>query len=171
MFFYASAYMREGDYPRARRIFYEALANAYNDFQIYINLGLMDFMTGRWPEAVANFNTALTISPKSAIAYTNLGAVYLRMNDLSSAEQSYLKAVSDSNVFTKALDIKNMAGKIKTARDAVTIALDFEKDSILFFIQMKKFTRPEWGQAEIDKLIEQEQEHIVTLTALLKELS
>ena len=35
---------------------------------------------------------------------------------------------------------------------------------------MKKFTRPEWGQAEINKLIEQEQEHIVTLTTLLKEL-
>ena len=91
--------------------------------------------------------------------------------DFPQDDLSYLKAVSDSNVFTKALDLKQVTGKIKTARDAVTIALDFEKDSILFFIQMKKFTRPEWGQAEINKLIEQEQEHIVILTALLKEVS
>ena len=98
------------------------------------------------------------------------GAMYT-LKDFPQEDLSYLKAVSDSNVFTKALDIKNMSGKIKNARDAVTIALDFEKDSILFFIQMKKFTRPEWGQAEINKLIEQEQEHIVILTALLKEIS
>jgi tetratricopeptide (TPR) repeat protein len=94
MFHQASAYMREGDYPRARKIFHEALDNWYHDFEIYINLGLMDFMTGRWPEAVANYNTALAISPKSAVAYTNLGAVYLKMDDFKSAEQCYLKAVS-----------------------------------------------------------------------------
>jgi len=90
--------------------------------------------------------------------------------ELPQDDLSYLKAVSDSNVFTKALDIKNLSGRIKNAKDAVTIALDFEKDSILFFIQMKKFTRPEWGQSEINQLIEQEQEHIVTLTTLLKGL-
>jgi len=98
------------------------------------------------------------------------GAMY-NIADFPQEDLSYLKAVSDSNVFTRALNLKDVSGKIKNARDAAIIALDFEKDSILFFIQMKKFTRPEWGQAEIDKLIEQEQEHIVTLTALLKELS
>jgi rubrerythrin len=97
------------------------------------------------------------------------GPMY-NLADLPQDDLSYLKAVSDSNVFTKALNIKDVSGKIKNAKDAVIIALDFEKDSILFFIQMKKFTRPEWGQSEINKLIEQEQEHIVTLTALLKEL-
>lgn len=94
MFFQASAYMREGDYPKARKIFREALDGRYQDFQIYINLGLMDFMTGRWPEAVENFNAALLIFPKSAVAYANLGAVYLKMNNFESAEQSYMKAVS-----------------------------------------------------------------------------
>ena len=54
----------------------------------------MDFMTGHWVEAVENFNAALVIFPKSAVAYANLGAVYLKMNDLGSAEQSYLKAVT-----------------------------------------------------------------------------
>ncbi len=97
------------------------------------------------------------------------GPMY-NLADVPQDDLSYLKAVSDSNVFAKALNLKDVAAKIKTAKDAVTIALDFEKDSILFFLQMKKFTRPEWGQAEINKLIAQEQKHIVTLTVLLKEL-
>ncbi|HLD36607.1 MAG TPA: ferritin family protein [Planctomycetota bacterium] len=97
------------------------------------------------------------------------GSMY-NIADFPQDDLSYLKAVSDSNVFTQALNLKDVSAKIKNTKDAIIIALDFEKDSILFFIQMKKFTRPEWGQAEINKLIEQEQEHIVTLTTLLKEL-
>lgn len=97
------------------------------------------------------------------------GAMY-NIADFPQEDLSYLKAVSDSNVFTRAINLKEVSSKIKNAGDAVRIALDFEKDSILFFIQMKKFTRPEWGQAEINKLIGQEEEHIVTLTALLKEM-
>ena len=94
MFYQASAYMRDGDYPKARKIFRAALERQYSYHEIYINLGLMDFKTGHWQEAVENFNTALTIAPKSAVAYTDLGAAYWKMNDLKNAEQSYLKAVS-----------------------------------------------------------------------------
>ncbi|MFA5795433.1 MAG: ferritin family protein [Candidatus Brocadiia bacterium] len=95
---------------------------------------------------------------------------FLELKELSEDDLNYIKSLSDSNVFIRPGYLKEASGNIKTAPDVVNLALDFEKDSILFFIQMKKFTRPEWGRPELDKLIAQEQEHIRLLTALLKEL-
>ncbi len=92
------------------------------------------------------------------------------MIDFPEEDLSYLKTLADTNVFAKSFNLKTVSGGMKTPKNAVNTALGFEKDSILFFLQMKKFTRPEWGQSEINKLIEQEQEHIKLLTGLLKEI-
>ena len=85
-------------------------------------------------------------------------------------DMSYMKTLADANVFSKEIDLDKMTGRIKSAKDAVNLALDFEKASILFYLQMKKFTRPEWGEADINKLIKQEEEHIKILSALLAKL-
>lgn len=100
----------------------------------------------------------------------NTKGIHYGLADAPDGDQAYLKALADTNIFTRSLNPAEVTGRIKDARDAVKIALDFEKESILFFIQMKQFTRPEWGQAEINTLVEQEQEHIRILTALLDEL-
>lgn len=97
------------------------------------------------------------------------GAMY-DLKDVPADDQSYLKSIADTNVFTRSLNPADVTGRIKTASDAVKLALDFEKESILFFIQMKNFTRPEWGQAEINTLVKQEQEHINLLTILLNDM-
>jgi rubrerythrin len=92
------------------------------------------------------------------------------MKEFPEEDLSYLKALSDASVFTPLLDLKEISSKIRNAGDAIMVALGFEKDSILFFTQMKKFTRPEWGQSEINRIIEQEQEHIKILITLLHKL-
>lgn len=97
------------------------------------------------------------------------GSVY-NLTEFPESDLAYLKALADTNVFTHKLNTAAFSNPMPSAQNAVKLALDFEKDSILFFLQMKKFTRPEWGQVEIDKLIEQEQEHIRLLTGLLKEI-
>ncbi|MEW6026428.1 MAG: ferritin family protein [Planctomycetota bacterium] len=99
----------------------------------------------------------------------NSKSLQYNLKDLPQENLSYMKSLSESNVFARALDLDAISKKIKNTRDAITTALGFEKDTIVFFLQMKKFTRPEWGQAEINNLIEQEEEHIRILSGLLSE--
>lgn len=81
----------------------------------------------------------------------------------------YLKALSEANVFTKEKKGKEIAKKVKTDRDAIELAIGFEKDSILFYYEMKKVIL-EAGHKTIDKLVGQEQEHLRKLSELIRGL-
>lgn len=83
---------------------------------------------------------------------------------------AYLKALSEGYVFTKANKGAEIASKIKTSSEAIDKGIGFEKDSILFYHEMKRFVL-EGEQKVIDKLIEEEQEHLRKLTELKKNLS
>ena len=50
--------------------------------------------------------------------------------------------------------------------EVIDLALKFEADSVAFFQQLKKVTPPEWGGGEIDKLIDEEKEHVRKLKEL-----
>lgn len=59
--------------------------------------------------------------------------------------------------------------KVKTPVDAVDLALSIEKDTIIFFVALKKVV-PIEGQKTLDVLIDQENLHIKSLTELKKKL-
>lgn len=80
---------------------------------------------------------------------------------------SYLRALSEEYVFTKEKKGEEIAQKVKEDREAIELGVGFEKDSILFYNEMKKFVL-KGGQKTIDKLIEQEQEHLIKLSQLKK---
>ncbi|MEK7448595.1 MAG: ferritin family protein [Planctomycetota bacterium] len=90
------------------------------------------------------------------------------VKDFPEEDTTYLKTMADNNVFTGKINLDEISRKIKSTKDAVNLALDFEKSSVLFYTQMKKFTRPELGEQQINKLIKQEEEHIRILNDLLK---
>jgi rubrerythrin len=77
----------------------------------------------------------------------------------------YLKALSKDHVFTSKGSGKKAAALIKNDTQAVGLAIGFEKDSILLFTEMKKLVSAD-GQKMVDKLIQQEQEHLLRLTQL-----
>lgn len=82
---------------------------------------------------------------------------------------SYLQATADSHIFT----MESAEGRlpdVKTARDALNMALQFEKDSVAFFIGMKHILPDEGGKSEIDQLIESEMAHISMLSAAMRQL-
>jgi rubrerythrin len=79
----------------------------------------------------------------------------------------YLKATADTHVFGPGADGAKIAAMCKTARDVIRTALEFEKDSIVFYSAMRKAVSPELGQAEVDRLIEEELKHIVMLSKKL----
>jgi rubrerythrin len=81
----------------------------------------------------------------------------------------YLKAMADQEVFTHADEGKKLAERIFDEREALDLAIDMEKDSLLFYYEMKKMIR-EKDAFVIEELIGQEKEHLKKLTRHKEEL-
>lgn len=54
-------------------------------------LALMD--SGRYDEALAEFEAALRVNPGSAMAYNKIGVIYAEKRELARAEQAFRKAI------------------------------------------------------------------------------
>ncbi len=78
---------------------------------------------------------------------------------------AYMEALADRNVFTKEGAGRELAQKISSSRQAVELALEFEKESILFFEGLRPLLARE-GREVVDRLIEEEKRHIVKLREL-----
>lgn len=79
----------------------------------------------------------------------------------------YLLALVEENLFTKSKQGYEAARTIKNDKQALEIALGIEKDSILFYNEMKKVLEAGLHR-DIDKLIASEQEHFKRLSDVLK---
>lgn len=75
---------------------------------------------------------------------------------------SYMKALAEEYIFTKKDKGKEIAGKTKGDREAVELGIKFEKDSIIFYEEMKRVV-PESQNRIVDALISQEREHLCKL--------
>lgn len=89
--------------------------------------------------------------------------------DLSPAEVEeytlYLKALGDARVFTTELKAEEAALGIKTEKDAISMAIEFEKDSILFLHGMKPLIN-KGDIAAVDELVREEMIHLKKLVEL-----
>jgi len=71
----------------------------------------------------------------------------------------YLKMMADMHVFRTSDDLDSRLAEISTAEEALKLALDFEKDSIVFFLSMKDMTEEKQGRDLIDRLVKEEMSH------------
>ena len=69
--------------------------------------------------------------------------------------------------FTKNKQGYEIARTIRNDKQALELAIGFEKDSILFYYEMKRYVW-EGFHKDVDKLIAQEQEHLKKLSDLMK---
>jgi rubrerythrin len=86
----------------------------------------------------------------------------------SSATQEnadYLKALVDSAVFTENKITGESAMKVSSDVEAMDMAIAAEKDSILFYQEMKGMI-PQKSQATVGKIIAEEREHLSKLSQL-----
>lgn len=77
----------------------------------------------------------------------------------------YMKALADERVFTSDTVVKEMAEKVESDVEGLTIAIGFEKDSILFLHEMHNLV-PESEYGTIDVLMEEEKSHLRQLSEL-----
>ena len=80
----------------------------------------------------------------------------------------YLKALIDSRVFTDDKVARDMAQKA-TEAEAIQIAINAEKDSILFYSEMSDLAR-RLDREVIDEIINQEKSHLQQLSELKEKL-
>ena len=82
---------------------------------------------------------------------------------------SYMNALAGEHIFTQENKGGEIAKNTKSDQEAISLAIGFEKDSIIFYEGMKKVV-PQTQHKLIDGLIAQEQEHLRKLSELKKSL-
>ncbi len=82
----------------------------------------------------------------------------------------YIRQLIDSNIFSWDLDTAALAEKTSSPVEAIDLALGFEKDSIIFFVQFKKIV-PEQENFAIDALVDEENHHINRLLVMKKAIT
>ena len=82
----------------------------------------------------------------------------------------YLKALVDSAIFSDEQIAREMAKKVSSEADALQIGLEAEKDSILFYSEMRVLVR-RTDREVINRIIEEERSHLRQLLNLRRRLS
>ena len=82
----------------------------------------------------------------------------------------YFRSLIDRKIFPGQDEGQEMKKEMGDPAFAIRIALSFEKDAILFFHELLNFTRPE-GRAAVERVIEEEREHIRRILQLKEDLN
>lgn len=78
----------------------------------------------------------------------------------------YMKAIADERVFKSDISVNDFAKSLKSIPSAIDKAISFEKDSILFLYEMLEILDNKDYRGSIQKLINEEKEHIRRLLAI-----
>lgn len=81
----------------------------------------------------------------------------------------YLKYLLDSHTLFRLGDVDNLKKYMGTAEEALETAMGFEKDTILFFVEMQEFV-PEGEKKYIKACIDEERSHLKLLSKMLRSL-
>ena len=88
----------------------------------------------------------------------------------SEEHNAYLQALVDSAVFTSEVITSEMATRVDNDIEAVELAISAEKDSILFYYEMRDMV-PERAHPTVNKIITEEKSHLRQLSELKKKLA
>ena len=83
---------------------------------------------------------------------------------------AYLKALIDSSVFTNDRVARELARRAEGPAEALQLALGAEKDSILFYTEMRDLV-PQRQREAVDNIIKEERSHVRLLSDLKQRYS
>jgi rubrerythrin len=98
------------------------------------------------------------------------GADKLQFAETAGEYTAYLQALVDSAVFSDELIASQLAREAKSDTSALDLGIGAEKDSILFYYEMRDIM-PQRAQATISKIIAEEKSHLRQLSELKKRLA
>lgn len=91
--------------------------------------------------------------------------------DPDNEADQYLKMLADMNVFNNKGGLEEKLKEIADPPQALRLAIQFEKDSILFYLLMQDFTMAARGRDRINGLIGEEKAHLRELARRLRKYS
>jgi len=83
--------------------------------------------------------------------------------DPDNVAASYLRAMAEGIIFDVKVDPQKVLAEQKSMQDILKMAIEFEKDSIVFYLGMKNAVPKRLGKDKIDDIIKEEMSHIVIL--------
>ncbi|MDR3203290.1 MAG: ferritin family protein [Deltaproteobacteria bacterium] len=87
--------------------------------------------------------------------------------DPDNETDQYLKMMADLHVFKRGeVDLDKLLSTIETVKDALKMAMNFEKDSVVFFVQLKSASQTEDDKRAVDSLVLEEAGHLRKLAAI-----
>ncbi|MDR1044469.1 MAG: ferritin family protein [Candidatus Adiutrix sp.] len=143
------------------RLFYEkAASKAFSE-------DLSQFFKALGTEELSH-KAVFTALMKKLPPATTAATVWDPDNDLD----KYLKAMADQHVFNqKPAAIEDKLSKISAPAEAIKMAMGFEKDTIVFFLELQSVTDDQESRNEIAKLLNEERKHLARLTDKLQRLA
>ena len=99
--------------------------------------------------------------------YEKLGQIELPAWAEEDEYVDYLKYLLDSHTLFRLGDVEHLKQFMGTHREAIETAMGFEKDTILFFVEMQEFV-PEGERKHIKACIDEERSHLRLLSKMLK---
>lgn len=84
--------------------------------------------------------------------------------------QGYLQALVNSAVFTDEMTTSELANRVSSDIEAFELGIEAEKDSILFYYEMRDVMPPR-AQPTVSRIIGEEKSHLRQLTELKKKLT
>ena len=82
----------------------------------------------------------------------------------------YLAAMADAHGGEGSPKAADALTGDESIEEIIDIAIGLEKESILFYLGLRDFVPPEYGQDKLDRIIREEQRHIVQLNGFRKKL-
>lgn len=82
----------------------------------------------------------------------------------------YMRALAGGAVFGPGGDAAAIVAGAKSAEDVLRRAIVLEKDSIMFYLGIRKATPADLGRDRVDAIIDEEMKHVVTLDGLISGL-
>lgn len=99
--------------------------------------------------------------------------VYDPSNDIkrTSDEETdqYIQDVAHMNVFRNSQNVEKYVNEIKTVEDALRLAIQFEKDSITFYLILRDLTEEDKGREFLDDILAEEKDHLKKLSRRLRD--
>lgn len=83
---------------------------------------------------------------------------------------TYLEAAADSHVFMKSENVSQRIAECTSPAKAINLALEFEKDSVVYYTTIKKVVPDYLGKDKLDLIIDEELHHIAILHKKKREL-
>ena len=82
----------------------------------------------------------------------------------------YLQAAADTHVFNVHKDLAVTLTGRESTEAVLRLAIEFEKDTVVFFLGLKELVSQDLGKDKVERLIREEMSHITILTTHLRSL-